>query len=42
MLEGRLDRASDLTIGEPYTDTAGFIDHVFGLFPCQGFVSPLW
>ncbi len=31
---------SDLLITERYT--TGFMDHVFELFPCQGFVSPLW
>ncbi|WP_347879536.1 Tn3 family transposase [Burkholderia sp. BCC0397] len=42
VLEGLLYQESDLLIEEHYTDTAGFIEHVFGLFLCQGFVSPLW
>lgn len=29
---------SDLLIDEHYTDTAGFTDHVFGLFPFEGSV----
>ncbi|WP_260429988.1 Tn3 family transposase [Burkholderia cenocepacia] len=42
VLEGLLYQESDLLIGEHYADPTGFIDHVFGLFLCQGFVSPLW
>ncbi|EPS1224513.1 MULTISPECIES: Tn3 family transposase [Burkholderia] len=42
VLEGMSYQESDLLIAEHYADTTGFIDHVFGLFLCQGFVSPLW
>lgn len=38
MLDGLLYHESDLLIEEHYTDTAGFTDHVFGLFPFEGFV----
>ncbi|ESS39706.1 hypothetical protein P355_3485 [Burkholderia cenocepacia KC-01] len=40
MLEWLCYQESDLLIAERYT--TGFMDHTFGLFPCQGFVSPLW
>ncbi|WP_279611797.1 Tn3 family transposase [Burkholderia sp. BCC0044] len=42
VLEGPIYQESDLINEEHYTDTTGFIDHVFGLFLCQGFVSPPW
>ncbi|MBR8040708.1 Tn3 family transposase [Burkholderia cenocepacia] len=42
MLERPQYQESDLLITEHYADTTGFMDHVFGLFSCQGFVSPLW
>jgi len=42
VLEGLHYQESDLLIAEHYADTTGFMDHVFGLFPCQGFVPPLW
>ncbi|TWC59528.1 Tn3 transposase DDE domain-containing protein [Burkholderia sp. SJZ115] len=38
MLDGLLYHESDLLIEEHYTDTAGFTDNVFGLFPFEGFV----
>ncbi|WP_233874710.1 Tn3 family transposase [Paraburkholderia adhaesiva] len=38
VLDGLLYHESDLLIEEHYTDTAGFTDHVFGLFPFEGFV----
>ncbi len=37
VLDGLLNHESDLQIEEHYTDTAGFIDHVFGLTHLLGF-----
>lgn len=37
VLDGLLYHESDLRIEEHYTDTAGFIDHVFGLMQLLGF-----
>lgn len=37
VLDGLLYHESDLRIGEHYTDTAGFTDHVFGLMHLLGF-----
>lgn len=37
VLDGLLYHESDLRIEEHYTDTAGFIDHVFALMHLLGF-----